>query len=100
MGMQGANARVIETGRNTMRFYHLTIFGLHYQAFAAVQYARFTQLGSSSTKSAVYTVPGCFNSHQLHSWLFQEMIEGARSVTTTTHTSQYVRWQFAARFFF
>ena len=42
MGMQGTNTRIIQTRGNTVRLHYLPVFGLHYQAFTAMQYTRFS----------------------------------------------------------
>ena len=61
MRMQGTDARVIQSCRNAVRFYHLPVTGLHQQAHAAMEDARVAQLRSCGAEPALQAMAGSFH---------------------------------------
>src|SRR3569833_355057 len=100
MRMQGTDARIIETGRNAVRFHDLAILRLHNEALAAVQHAWLTQLRSGCAHSAVDAMSRGLYRYQLYTEVVQEVIECPRRIAAATHAGDDMRRQFAARLFF
>src|SRR5258708_35666697 len=80
-----------------MRFSHLTVFRLHHQAPAAMQYPGPAQLGGSRAHAAVDPMARRFYGDQFYTSFIQEMVKSPCGITTTSHAGNHMRRQFISR---
>ena len=98
--MKRSNSWIIQSRRNRVRFYHLSIIGLHHNAFAAVQNACCSQESCSCRFSRIYAKTASFCCDNFNGRFIYKMVKSSCCIAAATNTSDDVIWVFSSDFLF
>src|SRR5690606_20280767 len=86
MSVKGTDTRIIQARRYRMRFYDLTILGLHKQSPASMNDTFAPQKRGSSGSSGMNPFAGSFYRYQFHPLVIEILIIGPGGIGSTSHT--------------
>src|SRR6267143_4339372 len=89
VSMLGADTRIVETGRNAVRRLDLSVGVLEQVAHASMEDARPPGTQSRGMFTARYPFPGCFDSHELYSLVFEKSRKDAHGVRAPTDAGHH-----------
>ena len=88
--MYRADAGVIQSGRNGIRFFDLSVLILDNESSCSVDDTHFTQLDSSRSLAGFYTFSSGFGQYDAHTFVIQIMIDSTCCIAATAYTGNQI----------